>query len=68
MGGCCSKNRSDAAELPDPVRQENHHHPEQTVLPAQVTVEVPTPEALEASVAAEPKDLIRMGDREGKLL
>ena len=37
------------------------------MLPAQITVEVPTPEALEASVAAEPKDLIRMGDREGEL-
>lgn len=67
MGSCCSRKKSDEAELPDPVLPQNDQS--QTVLPAQpqVTLEVPPPETLEASITAEPKDLIRMGDREGEL-
>ena len=65
MGSCCSKNKSDVAELPDPILHENHHS--KLAAPAQVTLDVPTPEVLEASIVAEPKDLIRMGDREGEL-
>ena len=65
MGSCCSKHKLDDAELPDPLSHENHHS--QPVPAAQVRLEVPTPEMLEASITAEPKDLIRMGDREGEL-